>query len=336
MRDSNWIHLPSPRARLHTLSCIAWCIATTWAGPVAAVDCGAIPNSTLSTQDQVTNFQALYGQCDTVVGDLIIEYADISDLTGLAGLKSISGNLLLYYTTSLPSLAGLEGLTEVGDLYIEAARLLTSLDGLQNLASIGSINILRNANLPNLLGLPSTLASVSYLEILGNPMMSSLEGMPAIGEITVGVQISENNKLANIEALASSGFPASDTPQVGITFAKNPSLTSLSGLPAIDKVGSLAIAENAILTSLGGLESLVEIWDSMVVIYNPALSDCSALTTVLDAVDDGAVGPSADPGDPPDSPGLGFIWMEGNHGGCNSIKEILDGLILADGFEDPL
>jgi len=335
MRDSGWLHLRHLRARLRTLSCITLCIATIWAGPVAAIDCGAIPNSRLSTQEQVTNFQAFYGPCDSVVGDLIIEYADISDLTGLAGLNSVSGSLLLYYTTSLPNLTGLEGLTGVGDLYIEAARLLTSLDGLQNLVSIDGLHILRNANLPNLVGLPSTLASVSNLEISGNPMMSDLEGIPAIGEITRSVHISRNDKLANIEALGSSGFPASDTPQVDVTISQNPLLASLSGLPAIDKIGSLAITENTMLTSLSGLESLVEIWDGLVVINSPALRDCSALTTVLDAVDDGAVGPSTDPGEPPDSPGLAFILMEGNHDGCNSIKEILDGLILDDGFENP-
>jgi hypothetical protein len=337
MRDSDWLHLPPPRARLRTLSFITCCIATIWAGPVAAVDCGAIPNSRLSTQDQVTNFQALYGPCDTVVGNLIIEYADISDLTGLAGLKSVSGSLLLYYTTNLPSLAGLEGLTQVGELGIEAARLLTSLAGLENLASTGSLHIVRNANLPDLNGLPQTLPSVFNLEVFGNPRMTSLEGMPAFGEISHSLRIGENDILADITALGSSSFPVGDSPQVDISVNSNPLLTSLSGLPATDKVQTLSITDNCALSSLGGLESLVEVWSGLVIFDNTALSDCSALKVVLDDVDDGTAGPSFGPEDPPDSPGLAFIWIEKNLVGCNSMGQILATapaeIIFANGLE---
>lgn len=336
MRNSDRWHMPVPNTGFRMFSCLAWCIALLWSGPVAAANCAAIPNETLSTQNQVTNFQELYGPCDTVAGNLIIEFADFSDLNGLAGLNAVVGYFLLYYTSNLSSLVGLEGLTQVGDLSIESANLLTSLAGLQNLTSIGGLDILRNANLPNLVGLPSTLASVQNLVISGNPKMTSLDGMPAIGEITGAVQITENDMLANIAALAASGFPVGDTPQVDISIAVNPSLTSLSGLPQIDKVWTLGITSNTALSSLGGLEGLVEIWDGLTVIFNPALSDCNALRTVLDEVDDGAPGPSTDPGDPPDSPGVGYIWFEGNLDSCNSIAQIFDDTIFADGFEGPL
>lgn len=299
---------------------LGWCcLAIMWTGAVMAADCNPIPNSRLDTQDQVTNFQQLYGPCDTVVGALKIQYSTINDLSGLAELKIITGYLLVYYTTNLPSLAGLDGLTEVGDVSIEHADLLTNLSGLQNLRSIGDLRVVRNASLSNLNGLPQTLPSVFNLAVFGNPLMTSLEGMPAFGEIQHSLRIGENDKLADISALGNSSFPVGDSPQVDISVNWNANLTSLTGLPAIDKVNSLSITENCALRSLGGVEGLIEVWSDLTVVRNPALGDCSSLKTVLDEVDDGATGPSA--GDPPDAPNL--ISIEGNLVGCNSMSQIL-------------
>ena len=333
MINSEWKVLPFRNASVYALSCITWCVANAWAGPAMAANCSAIPNSTLSTQNQVTNFQVLYGPCDTVSVDLIIESSEINDLSGLAGIETITGALLFYYPVNLPSLAGLEGLTQVGGLSIEGADLLTGLTGLQNLASIGSLFIQNNASLANLDGLPSVLPGVNNLSISGNPKMTSLDGMPAIAEITGLVQIGENALLANVTGMAASGFPTGDTPQVDISVSGNPSLTALAGLPPIDKVWSLGISENNVLVSLNGLNNLVEIWEGLTIVANPALKDCSVLATVLDEIDDGAPGPSTDPDSPPDSPGVDHILIEGNIAGCNSLGEILASGIFSDGFE---
>lgn len=337
MKNSEQLHLYLPSARVRALLYSSCCIATMWAGPVAATDCAPIPNATLDTQVQVTNFQKLYGPCDTVAGPLKIMYPDIIDLTGLAGLQIVSGYLLLYSTTNLPSLAGLEGLTQVDDLSIEGATPLTSLAGLQNLTSIGDLHIVRNASLPNLNGLPQTLPSVFNLEVFGNPLMTSLEGMPAFGEITHSLRIGENDMLTDISALGPSSFPIGDSPNVDISVNRNPLLISLFGLPAVDKVWTLSITDNCTLNSLGGLESLIEVWSGLVIFNNPALSDCSALNAVLDEVDDGIVGPSVGPENPPDSPGLPGIWIEANLVGCNSMDQILatipGDIVFANGLE---
>jgi hypothetical protein len=300
---------------------------------LGATDCAPIPNSRLDTQDQVTNFQQLYGPCDTVDGPLTIQHSLINDLSGLADLKIITGYLLIYYTTNLPSLAGLEGLNQVGDVSIEHADLLTSLNGLQNLTSIGDLHVVRNARLPNLNGLPHELPSVFNLEVDGNPLMESLAGMPAFGEITHSLRIAENDNLADISALGDSSFPTADSPQIDIAVNWNPVLTSLAGLPGIDKVNALSITENCALRSLGALEGVIEVWESLVVVRNPALGDCSSLRVVLDEVDDATPGPSA--GDPPDAPNV--IWIEGNLVGCNSTNQILttnpDHIIFANGLE---
>jgi hypothetical protein len=268
---------------------------------------------------------------------LKIQYSAINDLGGLAELKTITGYLLVYYTTNLPSLAGLDGLTEVGDIAIEHADLLTNLSGLENLTSIGSLSVVRNAKLPNLNGLPQALPSVFNLEIFGNPLMTSLEGMPAFGEIQHSLRIGENDSLSDISALEFSAFPVGDDADVDISVNRNPLLTSLSGLPPIDKIWSLSITENCVLKSLDGLEGLIEVWSGLVIFDNPVLGNCLAMRAVLDEVDDGAPGPATDPEDPPDSPGLPFITIERNYIGCNSLEQVLTidpaNIIFANQFE---
>lgn len=325
------------RAYFRLLPGILYCLGLVLTSPAWATNCGAIPNGTLSTQDQVTNFQQYYGPCDTIVANLEIESADISDLTSLGDLTTIGGVLSLYYTTSLPSLGGLQGLTSLGGLGIEGANALTSLAGLQNLTAIGSLFIMNNELLPNLNGLPSTLAGVENLVVFGNPSMTSLSGLPVIGALTGILNIGDNLLLNSMAALGSSQIPVGVQPQIAFTISGNPMLTSLAGLPSVDKLWGLGVSENALLSSLAGLEGLVEVWEGISVYDNPVLSDCSVLATVLDDVDDGDAGPTFDPAYPPDGPGED-PFLSGNLNGCNSIEQILvvdpDDLILEDGFED--
>lgn len=325
------------RAYFRLLPGILYCLGLVLTSPAWAINCRAIPNGTLSNQDQVTNFQQYYGPCDTIVGDLGIEFADISDLTPLGNLTTIGGVLSFYYTTSLPSLGGLEGLTSVGGLGIEGANALTSLAGLQNLTAVGSLFIMNNDLLPNLNGLPSTLAGLENLMVFGNASMTTLSGLPVIGALTGILNISDNFLLNSMAALGSSQIPGGVEPQISVNISGNPMLTSLAGLPSVDKLWGLGVSENATLSHLTGLEGLVEVWEGLSVNDNPALSDCSLLATVLDDVDDGAAGPTVDPAYPPDSPGEN-TFLSGNLSGCNSIEQVLgvdpDDLILEDGFED--
>ena len=77
--------------------------------PARAVNCRGDAIS-LFTQAQVDQFQAQFGPCDRVTGGLIVSGANIVNLNGLAGLRSV-GNLIIG-GTALTSLAGLSSLRE--------------------------------------------------------------------------------------------------------------------------------------------------------------------------------------------------------------------------------
>ena len=87
--------------------CAAFVSLALYSSPLLAVNC--TPDSiTLSSQAEVDSFQADHGPgCDTIVTDLTVTGADITDLTPLSGLTYGGfGSEIIIDGTSVTSLAG--------------------------------------------------------------------------------------------------------------------------------------------------------------------------------------------------------------------------------------
>ncbi|MDG1988104.1 MAG: hypothetical protein P8J18_09000 [Halieaceae bacterium] len=113
-----------------------------------AVDCSD-ENITLSTQSDMNNFQATYGNCDRISGDLSIDSTEISNLSGLANIESITGSFYIWYNNNLVNLDGLSNLKTIGtDLQIYNNDALTSITELSNLSTVdGDLKIWINNSL---------------------------------------------------------------------------------------------------------------------------------------------------------------------------------------------
>ncbi len=305
-------------------------------GLALAVDCNRFL-ITLSNQTDVNNFQATYGPCDTVADQLQINGNTITDLTPLSDLVRVNGYLAIYNNTTLTSLAGLENLTYIGDrLSIEDNNSLTSLEGLSNLNTLGILYLWNNPGLTNLSGLPAALTSINTIGIMGNNSLTSLEGMPVVAQVNQRVSLAGNGMLTDVSALSSLTFIDQAVPSTSIDIRNNDLLQSLGGFPIGDRVADFGISNNAVLTNIDAASGLVEVWEFLRLSDNPMLSDCTALTTVLDDIDDGDPGPAI-PLSPPDSPPLDEIFIGNNLPGCNDIAEIVNPgpgeIIMLDGFE---
>lgn len=345
---------------------IVWVVCLCLPVPGLAQNClSSLIN--LHKQSDVNNFQAIYGPCNRVVGELNIEEFvatpgdELTDLTPLSGLTEVDGFLYIQNNKSLTSLTGLENLTTVDGLYIQGHRQLSNLTGLSGLTSVFHITIASNYFLDNLGGLPDTLQSLESLFLRDNePLLNlqglpatltsikrliinehsellSLDGLPAMVDIE-SLRILNNRSLTDLSALSASTFSMIDPTETSIGIESNASLTNLMGLPPLQKIGEISIRGNGNLESLAGLDALQEVWSYLEIRDNEKLSDCSLLFTVLDPVDDGDAGPGpvTNPDDPPDSPGFDNIWITNNLPGCNSIEEITDSgaeVIFGDGFE---
>ena len=157
------------------------CLATIFASSVWAVDC--LPEDiTLSSQSDVSNFQANYGPCDQVTGVLRIEGDDISSLSGLSELKQIY-NLDIWNNPLLINLQGFSGLEVVAGLDVHGNPSLADLQGLTALDQVGSLYIAYNASLISMKGLEA-VELLTDLIIRGNSSLRNMEGLSSLARVS--------------------------------------------------------------------------------------------------------------------------------------------------------
>ena len=109
----------------------------------------------------------------------------------------------------------------------------------------------------------------------------------------------------------------------------NSVLNDLTGLSGITSLGELNVSSNGKLTNLNGLTNVIGIEENLEVYNNEVLSDCRAISRLLDEIDDPPPGPGPGTAGIPDIGGN--VYLNANASGCNSITEIFT--VFKDGFE---
>ncbi len=239
-------------------------------------------NFMLSTQAEVDAFN-----CSEISGRLTVGSlsgpTDITDLTPLVGLTSVSGFLRIWDNPLLTSLAGLEDLTFIGGRYLSLQdnASLTSLSGLSGLTSLGEdLQIVDNASLVSLAGLEGLTSISGQLRITGNGSLESLEGLVNVTSVDAGFTLTGSSALSSLAGLESLASVSS----VFNVFS-NDALESFTGLESLTTVdGILSILDNASLESLAGLEQVTEVNGTVTIQDNGSLISLSGfdgLTSVL-------------------------------------------------------
>ncbi len=234
-----------------------------------------------------------------IVGSSLIieENESLITLEGVDGLKSIGQDLKVEENESLISLNGLDNLNFVGEfIYIFLNESLTSLDGLQGLEKILDMQIDANVNLQSLLGLNNLVKVEGNLSLINNLNLRKIGSLSKLEEVTGGL---------------------------GLYF--NPPLTSLNGLEALTRVGTLIIdgheelvdlaplqklttvttgievTDNEILLTLKGLEGLQDVGEYVSIENNRNLTDLCALVNLVSegfggelTIDDNLFNPTAE------------------------------------------
>ena len=262
---------------------------------------------TLSTQAEVNSFVANCS-CTEVPGDLVISGTDITDLTPLANLTSIGGQLRIQRNTALTSLNGLEGISSIGEyLFIFLNHGLINLSGLNNLTSAGGLGIGSEDALTSLQGLESLMTIDEFLEITFCDNLASLEALENLNNVGDYLYIAHTESLTSLKGIENAQIEnyinlyrnhalldltnISNTSLTGrLIIDDNNALTDLTGLENITAAGSLEIYDNDGLTSLEGLENFASITDDLIIRDNPLLDDCCAIHELLNTP--GAIGVS--------------------------------------------
>jgi len=251
--------------------------------------CGGSPivEGDVSVENQ-KQLDALLG-CEEIRGNLVIYVFEGTDLTPLAQLQAVDGNLVIggYHGEPpvteedleallaeqerldaivaagwLPSLSGVESIERVGGLSLshfsapslevfESLRLVTGYNGLLG----GRLSISALPHLVNLAGLENARGYLS-IEVMGNPALASLDGL-VVGDSLDLVHLRHNPALTDIDALS----PLETTNAV---FFEHIGITNVDALANLANLwsGSLFLSNNPeltqvdVLTGLGSVGSL--------------------------------------------------------------------------------
>lgn len=182
-------------------------------------------NVTLSSQTAINNFPP---GCTGIAGNLTISESsvgNITDLSPLSELETVTGRLLVFDNSDLLSLTGLDNISVVSQ----------------------SLRISKNNSLVNLTGLGGLTSVSSFLEIDNNSGLLNLSGIS--GEIVINGRliIESNNLLQNLDGL-------SGITQIGdatLEINANPLLSDIGGLNSIDpaSVLNLLVTDNTTLAT---------------------------------------------------------------------------------------
>ncbi len=246
-------------------------------------------NITLTTQTQIDNFQTIFGPCNTVTGNLVIQdnndgIDNITNLAGLSNVTSIGGYLNIRYNGQLANLDGLENVTFIGNgLYFSYNDQLANLAGLSNVASIGAVLYIRsNDQLDNLDGLENVAFIGENLYIFYNDKLTNLDGLSNAAFNVEDVLIFSNGKLANLDGL-------SNMASIGgyLSIGKNGQLANIDGLSNVASIGGyLEISSNYQLANLEGLSNVASIGEYLAIRNNGQLANLDGLSNAAFNVED--------------------------------------------------
>jgi hypothetical protein len=246
-----------------------------FSAPALAQDC--TPNDiTLNSQEEVDNFQANHGPCDSVVNELTIDGDDILILDGLSSLTSVNGRLSIWDSDALTNLNGLSSLNFVFILRVMFNDGLINLNGLSSLTNVAGLRIQSNIALTNLNGLSALVsAGRGLLTIEYNDSLTNLDGLSGLTSEGY-IYITGNTALANLDGL--SGL----TSVQELHIIANNALANLDGLSSLNKVDfALAIAVNNAVANINGLSSLTSVGGSLALYGSwTNIDSLSKLTTV--------------------------------------------------------
>ena len=212
--------------------------------------------------------------------------SDISDLSPLAAITEITGDMLVLNNPDLPNLMGLNQLQSIG----------------------GSFGAGDNASLTSLGNFPALQTIGGFFVVGDNRTLTSLGDFPALQSIGGYFGVGDNRTLTSL-----GDFPALQTIGGGFGVGENDDLTSLGNFPALQAIGgSFLVGENVTLTSLGGFPMLTSIGSdqdgvSIKVEENDRLQDCCVFTTFFSGAKNAV---------------SGKVIINDNAPGCNTTTQV--------------
>ena len=253
----------------------------------------------LSFDGTQPDFDGLQG-LEYVGGDLYFSrlgLQPVEDFTALSNLRYVEGRIAVI-SSDISGFRGLSQLTSVGGFFLGES-FVTSFEGLTSLVQIrGDLRAEQeDSNIRSLEGLENVERITGSLTISGTNY-SSFQGLNNLKQIGGDLITSETGiDLTGLESLQTVG---------GTLFlggVDGPGIVNVEALSNLQTVGGDFNIENTSAEDLSALASLQNVAGNLIVRFNPNLSDCCIIPSLVDKVD-------------------GTITVRNNAPACSSLEAI--------------
>lgn len=258
----------------------------------------------LDNQPSVEAFgEGGYNQIDGSlrIGSLNINLTDVVDLSSLASLSSVNGDISIRNTicTNFNGLENINIADGYAKLTIENNDELFNLNGLNSISQVHEVYIADNDTLLNLNGLSSLNSVTNYLWVVFNPNLNSISGIQNLNSVSNTLDISNNDSLSTLVGLENitsvgeiniidndiletlNGLNSLRSCTSSLNIADNDSLQNLSHLTGLTYSASLRITDNPLLTNLTGLENLTNVNHTLEIARNSGLTELNGIQNIV-------------------------------------------------------
>lgn len=232
-------------------------------------------NLTLGSQTAVNNFLVNYPTCTALPANLTINGTTISDLTPLANLTSIGGDLRIISSNNITNYTGLNNLTTiVGALRIDNHDGLTNGNVFSNLITLGSFS------LSNCQGL-TLWGSFDHLTSIGDVSINNCDNMITAPVFPLVTSIGNVSLTGNTILTQVYNFGSPTTVNGSLTVSNCDALFALVGFENIQFIsGDVIIQNNNILPSLNGLSGISSISGQLLLLNNDGMITPTGLSAL--------------------------------------------------------
>lgn len=237
----------------------------------------------LASQADVDNYAGTYG-CDSIMGNVeitgsvtsltglsgikyingsfSIQYSNLTTTAGMSSLKTVSGNMVIAFNSSLISINGWNSLTDVGGniaIQNNASVVLIDFDKVKNIGfnstdpTSNIVGVFGNASITSINTFKSLEEYNGELNFGGNPLLESILGFDSLKTVT-SIRILDQN-LDNI-----SGFSAIDSLDKFYINGPN-NLVNLDAMSQVLTIKELTLAYMPNLQSIAGFSQLIKAGD---------------------------------------------------------------------------
>ncbi len=308
-----------------------------------------------SSSDQITDLSPLFGNLQTILGNVnIVNNPALEDCcmvidASIVGSVNISNNgngcidlsdanqscdncavidLLFSSQAEIDAFPGNYNCTTLRNLHIQGPDItdLSPLIGLTGLT--GFLQVQGNPLLTNLEGLNNLTSIEGYMSIFNNPMLLDINGLSSLTSVSNNVGVTFNNSLLDLNGLNNLGSIDGFFRVKG-----NNSLQNLNGLGSLNQIEDyFEINSNNSLQNVDGLAFGIDIGTALIIKDNPVLnniqgfSGLSNLGALFEYEPDGTDGPLGQT-TPPNPIDLESLSISGNAAlvdlqGLNNLTQI--------------